>query len=244
MRDRGRPRLDIDLQWTPEERDRLDSMSTETRWLNREAWARIRGERRVSEAAAPTTRVLVVDEGPGHGGRIHAGDAAHGGGGKMIVGRDLDALVAEKVMGWVWLEKESDKSAIVMNERCLVYPDFEEKVNRSGDDAIIILPGIPDYSTDIASAWEVVEKLRADDWLVTVKAMPDCASYLIEGSRSEYDAPCSDRHVGNGKQGCFAENMRKGINEWRRSEGAIADTVPLAICLAALKVTDGARVAG
>jgi hypothetical protein len=42
MRDRGRPRLDIDLQWTPEERDRLDSMSTETRWLNREAWARLR----------------------------------------------------------------------------------------------------------------------------------------------------------------------------------------------------------
>jgi hypothetical protein len=42
MRDRGRPRLDIDLQWTPEERDRLDSMSTETRWLNRARWVELR----------------------------------------------------------------------------------------------------------------------------------------------------------------------------------------------------------
>ena len=75
----------------------------------------------------------------------------------MNAGRELDALVAEKVMGWVWMK---EVSTIFLFERTLLPPLFESKVDHSGDDAFIIMPEIPDYSTDIAEAWEVVEKLK------------------------------------------------------------------------------------
>lgn len=70
----------------------------------------------------------------------------------MEAGRELDALIAEKVMG---------------------YPAFAEKVvTKLGDHLVIsdhcAICGrkdgtsecLPHYSTDIAAAWEVVEKLR------------------------------------------------------------------------------------
>lgn len=63
----------------------------------------------------------------------------------MEAGRELDALVAEKVMGLTpveWSGWEGDLS--------LVYGDQETG-------------GIvPRYSTDIGAAWEVVEKLKQD----------------------------------------------------------------------------------
>lgn len=72
-------------------------------------------------------------------------------GGAMKPGRELDSLVAEKVMGW---RKDSDG-------------DWE----RPSKDAID--GWYPDhlfpYSTDIAAAWEVVEKLTAqfgDDFTI------------------------------------------------------------------------------
>lgn len=104
-----------------------------------------------------------------------------------MAGRELDALVAEKVMGIA--------------------------VNRFGE---VIQPGMGvgmprRYSTDIASAWGVVEKMQADGWFFKVEdgALHTCwyADFII----SEPGRP------------------PKGP---RRTQ---ADTAPLAICLAALK---------
>lgn len=60
----------------------------------------------------------------------------------MTPGRELDALIAEKVLGYKRLEDAPDGS-----ERWR-YPN-EGKYS-----------GIPSFSTSIEAAWEVVEKLR------------------------------------------------------------------------------------
>lgn len=59
----------------------------------------------------------------------------------MNPGRKLDALVAEKVMGWALSNKESIKDGLIYTDRGWT-------------------SAYPSYSTDIAAAWEVVEKFR------------------------------------------------------------------------------------
>lgn len=93
----------------------------------------------------------------------------------------------------------------------------------------------PAYSTEIAAAWQLVEKFRADGWLVTVKHMPPGHPFIVEGSRSEYDAPCPDKPLAQsaGKAVCELHCMKQ-TGFLRSDHFAIADTVPLAICRAAL----------
>jgi hypothetical protein len=73
-------------------------------------------------------------------------------------GRELDALIAEKVMGW---RIDYDSAHHWM------------ECGTSVDDLIFTAPGsifhgeqrisdVPHYSTDIAAAWLIVEKLRLD----------------------------------------------------------------------------------
>ena len=81
---------------------------------------------------------------------------------EMEAGRELDALVAEKVMGFYWRDVNE-------HQRALCPPGI--------DDFFEILWGedldkyVPDYSTDITAAWLVVEKhphyfilSRTNDW--------------------------------------------------------------------------------
>lgn len=126
----------------------------------------------------------------------------------MIAGRELDALVAERVMGWT-LTTPVDPAC-----------DFAVGTKRDGTDARRNFGRGPDgkevsfplYSTDIAAAWQVVEKLRADGYEVQVAAEPDprVSAYHCEiarlsdsGSTVEFD-----------------------------------DTAPLAICRAALAAVE------
>lgn len=145
---------------------------------------------------------------------------------KLEAGAELDAIVARNVMGWerhvrdtiFWVD-----AAAANNVGCL---------NVRGE------LGKWSPSTDIAAAWEVVAKLRADDWLVVVKEMPEAASFIIPGSRSEYDAPCPDRPFGKGMCCCEVQDMRDIRDKnapWRRDAFAMEQTTPLAICRVALK---------
>lgn len=56
-------------------------------------------------------------------------------------GGELDALVAEKVMGWRWFTDEFNTRPV------LIPPGMPQQC------------ATPHYSTDIAAAWAVVEKL-------------------------------------------------------------------------------------
>ncbi len=66
----------------------------------------------------------------------------------MKAGRELDALVAEKVMGWKVLshwDADGGIKHLVDHNQCEVRPaEFKP------------------YSTDISAAWEVVEKLQSE----------------------------------------------------------------------------------
>lgn len=140
---------------------------------------------------------------------------------ELPAGRELDALVAEKVMGWRWYVFTIAASG--ENVRAIFPPDDTAPVRfgylpwKRGDHDWRIANGgyPPAFSTDIAAAWEVVaemekrgqwcqvERCRRVGWCVTFAADPG--------------AHCSPAYEDEGIIDC-------------------ASTVPLSICRAALKV--------
>ena len=76
------------------------------------------------------------------------------------------------------------------------------------------------------TATEQMKALRDRGWLVVLKATPKECSYVLEGSHSEYDAPCPAARVGKGLWCCEASWMREA---WRPSEYALAKTARHAV---------------
>ena len=111
----------------------------------------------------------------------------------MKAGRELDALVAEKVMEWEW----RGLSHGWYHGEGRLFLDEDE---------------LPHYSTQIADAWLVVEKLVGDGFYVDIGVQEDRAQVQLE--------TLTDR----------SWTIRVGSTE--------APTAPLAICLAALKVVE------
>lgn len=73
--------------------------------------------------------------------------------------RELDAAVAEKVFGWRWIHEDGEQPHavpyLVGPGSSVYYPTVHAKfpnVPKSGGD-------LPNYSTDIAAAWKVVERM-------------------------------------------------------------------------------------
>jgi hypothetical protein len=68
----------------------------------------------------------------------------------MKAGRELDALIAERVMGWHNNRDNPNESGMwgIMDYRA--------------DGSPVLAADFPEYSTDMAAAWEVVEKLLAE----------------------------------------------------------------------------------
>lgn len=136
---------------------------------------------------------------------------------ELKAGRELDALVAEKVMGWVhygnwWHDpKQKDDSGLVKNGMKMMCrkDDIKPTHNDDGDN----IGWHP--SSDISDAWEVVEKFKnVDGFIVSV----DWCPHHEESPRWF----CEIVEMKNGKW------TDKFWRDW-------ADTAPLAICLAALK---------
>lgn len=120
----------------------------------------------------------------------------------MKAGRELDALVAEKVMGWCWIENDVGQESLQPPIEEYAYLSRNHPVFWADDKGYTEI--MPKYSTNIADAWQVVEKLRETHWIqVEVGTLNIC-------DIGEYGKGCST------------------IQE-------VADTIPLAICLAALK---------
>jgi len=76
---------------------------------------------------------------------------------------------------------------------------------------------------------DIMEGLRADGWCVILKALPDDLPFIIEGSRSEYDAPRPDKPMKGsiGKWCVELSDMRWGRKPGARYRGspfAMADT--------------------
>lgn len=129
----------------------------------------------------------------------------------MKPGRELDALVAEKVMGWT-------KLLTPEGEQIFDYWRSPEPYMRNctSDD-------IPQYSTDIAAAWQVIDKLTAGD------ETDEDPIQLTRGHRLRRLYSSADWHSGR-NSGWWALFVTDGTPGY----GAYGDTAPHAICLAAL----------
>ena len=121
----------------------------------------------------------------------------------MKAGRELDALVAEKVMGWTW--------------------DGKTAWSPTGSRLWMVRKDpywwLPYYSTDIAAAWEVVEKLVL---------LENCQ--LTRNTKGEWA----------GENGLYAvtrlcHDPIGSIGELKRVSLGEGETMPHAIALAALK---------
>ena len=135
-----------------------------------------------------------------------------------MTNREIDALIAEKVMGWVkktitLAVKNKEGYVQSWEETCLVNPKFPDvdllhRLEFSEDQSD--KQKMPYYSTSISDAWEVVEKMK--------RHFPSIV----------YNSSDSNSSMWN-------------ISFWKDEFGgeswdAIAETAPRAICLAALKV--------
>jgi hypothetical protein len=127
----------------------------------------------------------------------------------MKAERELDALISEKILGWVWAETDYGLEGL--------FPPNDHPFRQLTSMPIIFDSngywlGMPFYSTNIADAWEVVEKLDFTCSILT----PCPANY------QKYSVVISKGEV---------------------VEQVIAETAPLAICLAFLKA-NGIDVGG
>lgn len=114
-------------------------------------------------------------------------------------GRELDAEVAEKVMGCRPLYSSDPALALKQGPACRC--GVVDLVQPHGAHARRPDNGLAHYSTDIAAAWQVVEKMSGGEWLL------------------------------HRKLGKWEALYWDGMG-WIKGE---AFTLPVAICLAALK---------
>jgi hypothetical protein len=137
----------------------------------------------------------------------------------MNAGRELDALVAEKVMGWIWMRDPACGEGVYLRSPATVgmlRPEYLA-ANRVDGYEGEIPRSVPHYSTDIAAAWVIVEHLRKQGkaLVVAVTQSEVCVdNYNIDGiplAGWTWESPT-----------CHAS----------------AETAPHAICLAALKALD------
>lgn len=119
-------------------------------------------------------------------------------------GRELDALVAEKVMGLAYVRRVEGQAAWVTGRDWVDPGDYTYGEGKWGT---LVLYRVPDFSTDIAAAWLVVERMAQSDRNLRLSL---------------------DRFGGDPWWCEFADEA------YTIGAQAVADTAPLAICRAAL----------
>ncbi len=119
-------------------------------------------------------------------------------------GRELDALIAEKVMG-------GGSNTMVGN-----YEGYDSMSGRDDPPSVLWSSAPKNYSTDIAAAWEVVEKLKSQEW-----------------ERDSY------KDAVTGLQITLSENEVRIMDQhWNTWEASSGESIAHSICLAALKVVE------
>jgi len=139
-----------------------------------------------------------------------------------LTGRALDCALAT-ALGWVQIGHSED------------YDDW------FGQDPEFGLGRglrVPSYSSDLVTAFKLVDHLRALGWLVVIKAMPDDGSFLAGGDRTR-DPEVRSRYVAEVTRmpwaGDYAEHPTGQRAFW-----AFADAAPEAIARAALAALEPA----
>ena len=123
----------------------------------------------------------------------------------MVAGRELDAYVAEKVMGR--LKPEGDIARMGLGFHPQGHETRYWSISTADSKRSWYYEG-PQYSTDIAAAWEVVEKMHSRDFSMMAEWDDEDRMWFVGFSNKE---------------------------SYKADEAA---TAPLAICLAALKAVE------
>ena len=140
---------------------------------------------------------------------------------EMPAGRELDALIAEKVFGqsvkWFTYDGIDDELQSEPWEQDWDGTNANPRECDKSDNGAF--PNCESYSTDIAAAWQVVEKFRTG---INGHAAA-CMEFELTDEIRMPDYYC----------------RFYGIDFKPREYFAFADTAPLAICRAALKARNG-----
>jgi len=109
--------------------------------------------------------------------------------------RERDALVAERVMGWSRYGAIARGKRVVLLAKThgacwhiLVRSQRDPGTWEKTDEALTKVDHVPRYTTDIAAAWEVVEKLRASGYVVRSSVYPDGHTYVCLYCEQDEDA--------------------------------------------------------
>jgi hypothetical protein len=99
-------------------------------------------------------------------------------GNNLSPGCELDELIAEKIMGWTRYDQHPSSRIQIDPELTRVsmqyFDQYDYLVDRRpwwvplGSRLIDATTEIPNYSTDISAAWELVEKLRRDHKAIVI----------------------------------------------------------------------------
>lgn len=115
-------------------------------------------------------------------------------------GRELDTFIAETFFNWEWWISSST------GRRCLFAPGriprsqnewFLERA--TGEEALVgdwDRTKIPKYSTELVRAWQLVEKLKADGWMISLAINTDqyCCFLLMQLSDDKFhDISATDK---------------------------------------------------
>ena len=93
----------------------------------------------------------------------------------MKPGRELDALIAEKMMGWTEIQ--------IVAERAFGLPPSH--VNTGWPAAFVI----PNYSGNMYAAWKVVERMMRDKWDISIYSNA-YSQFQVEFSNDLRDSGC------------------------------------------------------
>lgn len=88
--------------------------------------------------------------------------------------REIDALVASKIMGW--------SLSIASNSPWQMLPPEGSTGRKEGR-----VYNVPRYSTDISAAWQVIQKMQSDGWHYEICDSHWEPSHYVKFGRGKYD---------------------------------------------------------
>ena len=163
----------------------------------------------------------------------------------MDAGREMDALIAEKVMGErreIRLRGETNHATIYSTS-----PWWQD--GHQDRDHVAAHGGPRPYSTDIAAAWHVMERMREAGWgeWLTVAIVPLRRGTLdgLKDEAREWEVVGVPQMMHCHDPGIFkkVQYLPTGFPEYGDMDDdnviAFAATAPHAICLAALRTVAG-----
>jgi hypothetical protein len=136
---------------------------------------------------------------------------------RPTAGRELDALVAELVVGWTGIKDAFDPQR----------QEWDKAGFRPAPNSRSAVWRVPNFSTDIANAWAVFE---------TLTRRYDYACIATSDAPGSWDVELADERDFSSA----ADGLRPNGEPMKQAIFATADTAALAICIAALQTMPGA----